>query len=319
LLEASPSEQRDAALPFPGRWASEPFSPNPRPILARFVKAGQTKEAQAYCRRFLDECAADPEGLVGDKGHASELQGDVYRMLGALLLDKGEHDAAVEALGQLRRLAPKSTTIHIEISRRLAQRRLYDAAASHLETVLESRPDDLEAHYNLALVDLNRRRFSDAAKRLRRVLKEQPQNDEVRYHLAGALLQNGDARSALEEYRAVADRHPDSPAANNLAWILATYPDDSIRDGTEAVRISERVCELSSHRDISALDTLAASYAEAGRFADALRTVKQAIALSEKVDDNQRTERLRRRLRRYESREPLRDEPSGNAAMADKQ
>jgi tetratricopeptide (TPR) repeat protein/peroxiredoxin len=307
LLDASPAAQRDKALPFAGRWASQPFAPNPRPILARFVTAGMTKEAQAYCRRFLDECAADPAGLAGDAQGAAELQSDVYRMLGALLLDAGQHGAAIDALGQLRRLAPHRVATHIEISRRLAEQRLYDAAADHLATVLASQPDNLEVHYNLALLDMNRRRCADAVPRLEKVLAAQPQNDEARYHLAGALLESGDARAAIGHYRAVADRQPTSPAANNLAWILATHRDDTLRDATEAIRIAERVCKRTSHRDVSSLDTLAASYAEAGRFADAVATIEQAISFCEAAADKALLDRLNKRLVSYQAKRPWRE------------
>ena len=307
LLDAPLTEQRAAAVPLPGRWACEPFAPNPRPILARFVKAGQFNEARDYCRRFLDECAADPSGLAGDASRAAALQGDIYRMLGALFLDKGENEAAVEALAHLHRIVPQDVTVHVQTSRRLTERRLYDAAAAHLETAIRARPNDLELQYNLALVDVNRRRYTNAADRLNRVLRSQPENDEVRYHLAGALHQSGDARSALREYRAVAARHPDSPAANNLAWILATHPDDGTRDGAEAVRIAERVCEQSKYQDLSALDTLAAGYAEAGRFADAIRTIERAVKLAQTQSDAPRVELFRQRLVLYQSNRPFRD------------
>jgi tetratricopeptide (TPR) repeat protein len=308
LLDAPPSEQRAAAVPFPGRWATEPFLPNPRPILARFVKAGQYDQARDYCRRFLDESADDPVARAGDASHEAALAGDVYRMLGALLLDKNENAAAVEALAHLHRLAPKNATVHIETSRRLAQRGQYDAAAAHLETAIRTRPDDLELQYNLALVDANRRRFTDAVKRLQLVVRRQPENDEVRYHLAGALLQSGDALAALREYRIVAARQPDSPADNNLAWILATHPDDSIRDGTEAVRIAKRVCDRTKHQDVSALDTLAASYAEAGQFADALRTIQRAMEMAKDHNDPARVNLLKKRFELYRSNRAYRDD-----------
>jgi Flp pilus assembly protein TadD len=139
-------------------------------------------------------------------------------------------------------------------------------------------------------------------------VRRQPENDEVRYHLAGALLQSGDALAALREYRIVAARQPDSPADNNLAWILATHPDDSIRDGTEAVRIAKRVCDRTKHQDVSALDTLAASYAEAGQFADALRTIQRAMEMAKDHNDPARVNLLKKRFELYRSNRAYRDD-----------
>jgi tetratricopeptide (TPR) repeat protein/peroxiredoxin len=306
LLAAPASEQRAAAVPFAGRWAGPPFMPNPRPVLARFVKARLTKQAQDYCRRLLAECDADPVGLAGDAGRATALKADIYRMLGALLLDEGKNDDAVEALAHLQRLAPENVALHVETARRLTECRLYDAAAAHLNTAIRARPGDLELSYNMALVEVNRRRFTEAAGELNRILRNQPENDEVRYHLAGALLQSGDARAAIDHYAAVAARHPDSPAANNLAWILATHSDGSIRDGARAVGLAEEVCRRTKRQDVSALDTLAASYAEASRFEEAVETVE--LAVKQAQGDAKRVESLNKRLELYRAKRPLRDD-----------
>ena len=69
-------------------------------------------------------------------------------------------------------------------------------------------------------------------------------------------------------------------ALNNLAWLLAAHPSDALRNGAEAVRLAERACELSEHREPVMLGTLAAAYAEAGRFGDAVKTAEKARDLA---------------------------------------
>ena len=69
-------------------------------------------------------------------------------------------------------------------------------------------------------------------------------------------------------------------ALNNLAWILATHPDETIRNGKEAVRLAERACEKTERKIPLMLGTLAAAYAEAGRFDDATSTAKEAEKLA---------------------------------------
>ena len=69
-------------------------------------------------------------------------------------------------------------------------------------------------------------------------------------------------------------------ALNNLAWILATSPDDGLRNGTEAVRLAERACELTHYDEPLFIGTLAAAYAESGRFPEAVTTAEKAEQLA---------------------------------------
>ncbi len=74
---------------------------------------------------------------------------------------------------------------------------------------------------------------------------------------------------------------PDFPGAlNNLAWILSTSPDPACRDGTEAVRLAQKACDLTGHKRAEMLGTLAAAYAEAGRFPEAIAAGEKAGKLA---------------------------------------
>jgi hypothetical protein len=90
-------------------------------------------------------------------------------------------------------------------------------------------------------------------------------------------------------------------ALNNLAWLLATAPDDSIRNGPEAVRFAETACRLTSYRQTLLVGTLASAYAEAGRFAEAVETARKACALAGESRDPGLLERNRELLAIYES------------------
>ena len=82
-----------------------------------------------------------------------------------------------------------------------------------------------------------------------------------------ALGQLGRTREAVAQYQEALRLNPDlAGALNNLAWVLATCPDDQLRNGAEAVRLAERACELTHYREPLFIGTLAAAYAEAGRF-----------------------------------------------------
>ena len=96
--------------------------------------------------------------------------------------------------------------------------------------------------------------------------------------MATLLYQTGKLREAVAEYRQVLAVKPDHPEAlNNLAWLLATCSDGTVRDGAEAVRFAEHACRLSGYKEARTLGTLAAAYAEAGRFTEAVEAAQKAV------------------------------------------
>ena len=95
------------------------------------------------------------------------------------------------------------------------------------------------------------------------------------------LGQSGRTREAVAQYREALRLNPNlAGALNNLAWVLAASPDDELRNGAEAVRLAERACELTHYGEPSFIDTLAAAYAEAGRFPEAVTTAEKAEQLA---------------------------------------
>jgi hypothetical protein len=107
-------------------------------------------------------------------------------------------------------------------------------------------------------------------------------------------------------------RQPDSlEALNNLAWILATSPDAAVRNGAEAVPFAEKVCRLTDRKNAVAIGTLAAAYAEAGRFADAVSTATQAATQAE-AEGNMPFATMNRQLRAlYQSGRPYHEPAPG--------
>ena len=69
-------------------------------------------------------------------------------------------------------------------------------------------------------------------------------------------------------------------AASNLAWVFATCPEDSIRDGTRAVELGEKALRISGGKIPMIYKVLAAAYAENGRFADAVETAQRGAELA---------------------------------------
>jgi TPR repeat protein len=126
----------------------------------------------------------------------------------------------------------------------------------------------------------------------------------------------GRDQEAVKELRAVLAAQPDSlPALQNLAWILATSWDENVRNGTEAVRLAERACELTNRQEARMLSALAAGLAETGKFPEAVFAARQAIERAQATGDpgfaqvNAQLLRLYQTGRPYHSAKPNATEP----------
>lgn len=127
------------------------------------------------------------------------------------------------------------------------------------------------------------------------------------YRNRGAMLSVvGKYGQALRDYqRCLELRSSDPLTLINLAWLLATCPDDALRDGPRAAELARRACELSGWKQPNLLGTLAAAYAETGQFERAIEYQQEAIGLASPKE----VTRLRKALGQYKAGEPYRDGP----------
>jgi Flp pilus assembly protein TadD len=122
-----------------------------------------------------------------------------------------------------------------------------------------------------------RNREALAHLRMALVLSAKP-DIKLRLDYANLLIRSGDLRLAVTQLRQVVLLQPDSvEALNNLAWLLATASDDTVRNGAEAVQYAERASRLPPVKGMCVPGTLAAAYAEAGRFSEAVATAEKAV------------------------------------------
>jgi tetratricopeptide (TPR) repeat protein len=134
------------------------------------------------------------------------------------------------------------------------------------------------AHGNLGVILLREKKDADAQAEFEAALRIKPDYYEAHCNRGLALASQGRSLEAMAEYRETLRLKPDwPPALVSSAWLLATAEDPGIRDGREAVRLAERVCEVTHYRQVDALLALAAAYAEAGRAADAVPIARKVI------------------------------------------
>jgi len=148
----------------------------------------------------------------------------------------------------------------------------------------------------------------EAVVHFRKALELQSNHADAHYNLANALLQKGQTDEAMAEFQKALQIAADNiPARNNLAWLLATCPEATVRNGNKAIELAQKADWLSHSRDPEVIGTLAAAYAEAGRFAEAIATVRQAIQVATAQTNAALAGGFQAHLKLYQAGLPLRD------------
>jgi len=128
--------------------------------------------------------------------------------------------------------------------------------------------------------------------------------------LANAHAAAGRYDLAIDLYQEAIEAHPEyDMAAFNLALLLSTCPEESLRDPSRAVSFAERGRQLARPLDAHRLSILATAYGEAGRFDDAIAVMQEAIEAAETAGDAAELEQLRKYLRSFKNRVPLTASP----------
>jgi tetratricopeptide (TPR) repeat protein len=228
--------------------------------------------------------------------------------LGVLKWERNDHDGAVKEWREALDIAPQFADVHSNLGLALWYANQRQEALQHLDRALAIQPNHVAARGNLALVFTQLGRPELAVPQLQQVL----QLDPDRYGAAGELgriyMSQGKIREALEMWGYVIQRQPNDVLTLNLAaWWLATSPDDSLRNGTLAVQLAERAVQLCPAPEPAVLDTLAAAYAEAGRYDDAVRAVEMASTVALQKGSSPFTDAMRARRELYRNKKPMRD------------
>jgi protein O-mannosyl-transferase len=282
----------------------------------------------------------DTDGAIAHYRQALDLRpsyGEAHYNLGRLLVQKGQVDEAIPHYEKALEINPADAEAHNNLGatlfasgrvdeaiahyrKALAVRRDYADASCNLASALLSNgdldgaiayysaclavsPNQVEAQYNLATVLLRKGRTDEAMAHYQRVLELSPDNADARANLGSVFLAKGRVRDAIAQYRDVLRIAPDNMTAqSNLAWLLATAADPSLRNGSEAVLLSERAESENSRSENRPLmlRILAAAYAETGRFAEANATAQQALQAAEAQGNSALSSALRGEIALYQ-------------------
>ncbi len=222
------------------------------------------------------------------------LRASVYQEL-------GKHDEALEDVDNVLELRPGLPEAIRLRAMLLAQAGKFDLAATQMEELQKPTSDD---NLHTAVYYSRGGRPRKAIDKLSVVLEGQPDHP-MALHLRGdALLGIGKQAEAIADYEKALKLQPDDTGVlNNLAWVLATSPDETLRDGKRAIELAVKACELTEYKEAHILSTLAAGYAETGDFDTAIKWSQKAVELGK--DDQ--LEQLTEELESYRAKKPFRE------------
>ena len=225
-----------------------------------------------------------------------------YNNLGAVLAGRGQIDEAIVQYHKVLDINRNDAEAHNNLGAVLSARGRMDEAITQYQKALEIKPDHAEAHNNLANALANCGRLDEAIVHYRKALEAKPDYAKAHGNLGVAQSRREEILKELAARRERLRAHPDDVAMlNETAWTLATNPNASIRNATEAVELAQRAAQLSGGREPAVLGTLAAAYAEAGQFPKAVEAAQQALALAASRNHAALADALRTRIKLYQS------------------
>jgi len=261
-------------------------------------------------------------------------------LLGNAYAEAGDMEAAARCFRKALEVAPDFEQAHDQLGQVLAQQNKYAEAEAQFGEILARNPYSANAHKHLGNVLVREEKYAEAEAEYSNALMIKPgdagiekalaianlkaENDQKLPGLYSALkiLPTAETHTEIAVILAVKEQYPDaighylealrlrpdsSDVLNNLAWLLATCTDANIRNGAQAVKYAERACELTHYHMTPMVGTLAAAYAEAGRFDEAIATAKKACALAAAAGDQNLLQRNQELLVLYRAHQPYRE------------
>ena len=183
-----------------------------------------------------------------------------------------------------------------------------------IETVrkrLHIKSDKAPLYLHLGALHSEKGTLDEAFRNFSEALRIDPGNADAHYNMGIFLAKQGRTAEAIKHYSEALQIKPYyADALNNLAWIFATHENSEFRNGGKAVQLAEHACEISDYKDPFLLDTLAAAYAEAGRFEKSRLTAQEAIRLAQSTGYEGLVRDVEKRLQLYKSDHPFREDLS---------
>ncbi len=235
---------------------------------------------------------------------------DAEYNLGTALLGKGQVDEAILHCEKAVAMRPTDPDAQVSLGDALFQKGRIDEAMAHYQKAITVHPDHFLARYSLGHALLEKGELDSAIQVCRSALLLRPWDADCQTTLAIALEEKGNPAEAIQHYQNALEFAPQSISTlTNLAWLLATSQDASLRDGPKAVELAKQADRLVGGTNALVLRSLAAAYGENGEFANAIRTAQSAMQLARMHGEDALRMDLDQQIALYKLGMPYRDTP----------
>lgn len=259
-----------------------------------FVRRGDNAEALPH---FREAARLKPDN--------AQYQNDLAVTLVAL----GKQGEALPYYARAVRLEPGDAQYQNNFATALLRAGDLESAEVHLRAAIRNNPKFAEPYANLGASLFVRQQFAEAADIYAEAVRLNPTNAGMHFNAGLAFLKARHIADAKTEFNEASRLRPDWPDPLVAeAWALATSKNDQVRNGPEAVKLAEKAADLTSHQQPAILNTLAAAYAESGRFDDALATANRALDLAKQSNRTNLFPRIEYAISSYQSHTPLRED-----------
>ena len=266
-------------------------------VLTRDARDLATLNAQ-FRPKVLAEDVVGYEARIKAEPDSAALHDDAAM----LYLDLGRPADAVRHFGIAAAMKPGSAAAQFNLGMALTVAGRVDEALAQYRRALAIQPEYAPAHNNLGAILFRLGQLEEAERHLAAAVRIDPSNADAHDNLGRLLRDDGRTSAAIEHFAEAARLRPEWAVPHvELAWVLATVRDDSLRDPKRAIALASRGAALSSQDDPAVLDVLAAAYAAAGDFARATTIAERALSLASPKE----AEPLRLRVGLYRQRRPF--------------
>jgi tetratricopeptide (TPR) repeat protein len=232
---------------------------------------------------------------------------DLFLLRSSLYLEKGDKEKALADAKEAVQLLPKNVTALRAYALILADMGKFDEALAQLDKARKLEPNNPVLPLHIGMIFIQQKQSAKAVDIYSEFLKDHPDDANLLYARGNAYLNLGLQAQAEADYEKTLkdkDLSKDSGLLNNYAWVLATSPDEKLRDGQRAVKLATEACELSAYKKGHILSTLAAAYAETGDYENAVKWSKKSAEVG---SDEDHTEDFKRELETYMAHKPYRE------------
>jgi protein O-mannosyl-transferase len=282
--------------------------------VAAYRQALRFRPIQEQTHILLGVALAKQQKFAEARGHyeaALKLNPEsaaAHNNLARVLHSEGRLEEAIEHFYSALKFDPHLAQAQNNLGILLIERGQLAEGTIHLRTALRLNPANRETQFNLALALNQQGRWDEAAELFAKTVGGDSTDPKAHYQFAVALGHLDRTREAMSQYASVLLLQPDhADALDGLSWILATSPAPEFRNGAEAVNMAARACELTQLSEPAKLKTLAAAYAEAGRFPEAIATAERVLVLAANSGRKDLTNDCQIMLENFKATKPWRE------------